>query len=665
MKIQKILSLFLCFALFLSLPAPNRAKAAETIISEGAFDYRITAAGAEVAKFYISGSSKVEVPAQVQGYPVVAIGKDVFRNLDNITQIVLPEGLASIGDRAFYACSDLERINLPDSLTSIGEMAFCNCYALGSVWIGAKVKTIGISAFANCTALKSLQVASGSPWFKAVDNVLFSADMSVLVTYPNAKTGKTYTVPEQVRRIEEKAFLECTQLQQVQLPANLYEIDKYAFSGCTSLQRIQIPDSVAIIGTFAFSGCTGLTEAALGAGVTSIPAYAFNGCSKLTSVSWSEELSSIGSRAFAHCATLPQIIIPDSVRQIAADAFQNTTVTQVRFYSRAQKAVFAHLFPNSTILCLCKAAHTYLPADPIHCTVCEYVMDLSSPPVLVRVTADRVELLSQPGFTYSYDQTNWRTDGIFTGLEPNRKYTFYARLENTQISDQISSPLEVTTDRATQPQAPAPKLESATSDTITLVAIPGCEYSLDGSVWQTSPVFTDLQPNTEYTFCQRYAQSQTHFAGAVSQTVAFQTSGKIRLSSKIYIIDPDLIHKIPGETTVQTLLSGIEGGQYCEIYKGDQKQNADAMVGTGMTLKLVFQGQVVETFTLMVTGDTNGDGEASITDMIAVKAHILERTLLTGLAAQAGDTNGDKDVSIIDFIQIKAYILGKGAITPR
>ena len=74
---------------------------------------------------------------------------------------------------------------------------------------------------------------------------------------------------------------------------------------------------------------------------------------------------------------------------------------------------------------------------------------------------------------------------------------------------------------------------------------------------------------------------------------------------------------------------------------------------------------VLQTLTIVVTGDTNGDGKVTITDMLAVKSHLLGKVKLNGAAAKAADTSGDKSISITDFIQIKAFLLGKGSIKPQ
>ena len=68
--------------------------------------------------------------------------------------------------------------------------------------------------------------------------------------------------------------------------------------------------------------------------------------------------------------------------------------------------------------------------------------------------------------------------------------------------------------------------------------------------------------------------------------------------------------------------------------------------------------------TAIVTGDLNGDGDVTISDMLMVKSYILGAELET-LAMQAGDVNYDQDVTISDFLGIKSYLLGRSDIGYR
>ncbi len=137
------------------------------------------------------------------------------------------------------------------------------------------------------------------------------------------------------------------------------------------------------------------------------------------------------------------------------------------------------------------------------------------------------------------------------------------------------------------------------------------------------------------------------------------------ITSSKYTISGGNISKITAGTTVSSLLYGLNEGSYCKVYKENAVVNNSAVVGTGMVVRIMDGNTVKASYTIIVTGDTNGDGNITITDMLAIKAHILKKSTLSGVYATAADTNGDSSISITDFIQVKAKILGKGNIVAR
>lgn len=148
-------------------------------------------------------------------------------------------------------------------------------------------------------------------------------------------------------------------------------------------------------------------------------------------------------------------------------------------------------------------------------------------------------------------------------------------------------------------------------------------------------------------------------------TVTVVSAVPSSITSSVYTVTGGTVRRIPAETSVSSFLSKINEGKCCKVYQGSVEVSGSAPVGTGMTVKLMDGNTVKATYTVIVTGDTNGDGKISVTDMIAIKAHVLQKTLLSGVFATAADTNGDGGISITDFIQVKAKILGKGTITAR
>ena len=148
-------------------------------------------------------------------------------------------------------------------------------------------------------------------------------------------------------------------------------------------------------------------------------------------------------------------------------------------------------------------------------------------------------------------------------------------------------------------------------------------------------------------------------------TVTVNSRVPSNITSSTYTVSGDNISKIAAGTTVSSLLSGLEEGSYCKVYKENALVSADTAIGTGMVVKIMDGDTVKAAYTIIVTGDTNGDGAISVTDMIAIKSHILGKSQLDNEYFKAADTSGDNGISITDFIQVKAAILGKGNIIAR
>ena len=142
------------------------------------------------------------------------------------------------------------------------------------------------------------------------------------------------------------------------------------------------------------------------------------------------------------------------------------------------------------------------------------------------------------------------------------------------------------------------------------------------------------------------------------------TANKV-LSSNKYNVTSTRVSKISESTSVSAFLSSLDYPGQCKIYKGSTQVSGSTKVGTGMRVHVIKDGRVSENKEIIVTGDTNGDGVISVTDMISIKSALLRKSSLSGPYAVAADTSGDNKISVTDFIQIKAKLLKKGTITPR
>jgi len=206
-------------------------------------------------------SGRVEIPSKIDGYNIIVIDESAFDLCEDLTEVIIPEGVLIIEDFAFNDCENLTEVTLPDTVTSIGKYAFSGC---------------------SLTEIN-------------LPNTLIS--------------------------IGEGAFNSCSSLTKINLPNTLTSIEDWTFGFCSSLTEVTLPDTLITIGESAFHSCNSLTKINLPNTLTSIGNSAFDGCKNLTEVTFPNTLTSIGKYAFSNCNNLKEIIIPANVEIIGANAF--------------------------------------------------------------------------------------------------------------------------------------------------------------------------------------------------------------------------------------------------------------------------------------------------------------------------------------------------------
>ncbi|MBO5737508.1 MAG: leucine-rich repeat domain-containing protein, partial [Clostridia bacterium] len=274
---------------------------------------------------YEGTAAMLRIADTYNGVPVTGIYKNVFYNKDNITEVIIPDSVTTIGDKAFYDCDRLTSVVIPDSVTTIGGSAFYSCYNLTSVVIPDSVTTIGSSAFSDCYRLTSVVICDSET------------------------------------TIGNYAFSDCSSLTSVVIGDSVTTIDNYMFRNCDSLTSVVMGDSVTEIDEDEFEKCTNLTYNEYGnckyLGTASNPYHAlikvtntvysnytihedtkmiadsaFYNCERMTNITIPDSVTTIGSSAFYKCSSLTSVVIPDSVTTIGGSAFYDCSSLTTVYY---------------------------------------------------------------------------------------------------------------------------------------------------------------------------------------------------------------------------------------------------------------------------------------------------------------------------------------------
>lgn len=263
--------------------------AVETIQSGGVWyaldDATKTASVAPVPKGETRYSETVTIAETVTGpgdetYTVVAIGEAAFGD-SNITGVVLPATLKTIGNRAFFNCQKLGAVELPSQLTAIGSYAFQACHSLKSITVPASVTELGNNAFYACFSLTDV-------------NLQTSAIKSLNATFERCVSLASITIPEGVETLN-GTFDGCEKLTQVNLPSSLRTIKEFAFSG-TILSELVVPEGVTEVGYMGIANMNG----------------EWNSNTTLKSVTLPGSLATINYNAFNNDCALSTLVIENA-----------------------------------------------------------------------------------------------------------------------------------------------------------------------------------------------------------------------------------------------------------------------------------------------------------------------------------------------------------------
>ncbi len=362
----------------MTIPFVGASKSATSASSSTLFGYIFGTSsytGGSSTKQYYSSSDYATYYIPMSLKKVTITGGNIlygaFNNCSNLTEIVIPDSVTSIGSYAFCGCCSLTEIVIPDSVTSIGSYAFGGCSSLTEIVIPDNVTSIGWYAFTGCSSLTEIVIPDS---VTSIGNYAFWCCYSLTIyceaeSQPSgysdwnpsncpvvwncnekevADDGYIYAVIDGVRYgLYSDGTAKVVRQPRNIVTANIAESVEYkgitysvtsigygAFYNCSSLTNIIVSENnkvcKSIDGNLYTKDGTTLIQYAIGKtattftipdSVTSIGESAFSNCSNLTEIVIPDSVTSIGGSAFYDCDSLTEIVIPDSVTSIGSYAF--------------------------------------------------------------------------------------------------------------------------------------------------------------------------------------------------------------------------------------------------------------------------------------------------------------------------------------------------------
>lgn len=332
----------------------------------------------------------VEIPAEIEGLPVTVIGELAFSLCKKLKTVTIPDSVTEIQGGAFRGCSKLEKITIPDSVRSIGTGAFELCGSLkeitilnpdcrlgdhpGTISNGADAAHYGyyfdgticghhnssVQFYADLMGYRfeSLDECEEGTFEKLLyrkyadyieiigcyptigEEIVIPAEIEGL---PVTSIGDSafrghgritkVTLPDTVTNIGIDAFLECKNLEEINIPANLESVGGFSFEVTKWLDNKRAEDPLVIVNDIVLDAKETKGNVVIPGGVRSISSFAFF-CSYATSVTIPDSVTKICMRAFDSCNHLTEITLPESVSEIDWRAFSDCSdLTEITILS--------------------------------------------------------------------------------------------------------------------------------------------------------------------------------------------------------------------------------------------------------------------------------------------------------------------------------------------
>ena len=249
------------------------------------------------------------------------IGSYFFYNISPIV-LKLPNSVSVIEKNAFNN-KDFRIVEIGNKTKNIEQEAFYLCKNISDLMIPCTVESIGNNAFVGCRSLRNLTIADGITTlnfgYSTYNNGLYSlfSDCPLKSVY----LGRNISYKSEDRYIYSP--FNYSHLDSLIIGNLVTSIPQSAFSGCDNLRDLKLGSSISTIGEAAFAGCHSLTELNIGNSTISIGDRAFYGCEGLKRITISNSVSTIGKSAFYYCNNLEKISIGASVTSIGSNAFES------------------------------------------------------------------------------------------------------------------------------------------------------------------------------------------------------------------------------------------------------------------------------------------------------------------------------------------------------
>lgn len=173
----------------------------------------------------------------------VCVSQNLYIGNNQLTELVIPEGVKEIGPTAFERCLGITSVSLPSTLRKVGADAFFDCTDIMTV---------------NITSLQDYcSIDFGNPGANPFQDYMMNRAFTwMLINGQYLRDLETLTIPDGLTEIKPNTFAKVDNTSSVVIPSSVSKIGRQAFyTSVHSLYSVYIGGHIDEMGEYAFGNC--------------------------------------------------------------------------------------------------------------------------------------------------------------------------------------------------------------------------------------------------------------------------------------------------------------------------------------------------------------------------------------------------------------------------
>ena len=642
-----------------------------------------------------------------------------FKEYEQLEEVTLPNTITTIGPQAFSKCYNLEAINLPTNITKIEWKTFEECESLKNISIPEEVTTIGNAAFSGCISLQNIKIPSGVKVIS--DSTFYKCSSLESVDIPKGLTSiessaflycinlQKINIPEGLNYLGDMAFYQCTSLNEFDIPLSLNSIGGNAFYGCILNNVIQVGTSEIELPNIIKKAVSSGDILNCGSGISILNGKLNTSTNKLEITPRHGEI--VISITSGKLNGLKLSIIVSGEIEYSTYEWTSEPVKASLCIGKGEKVVNNNGETVYKFLENGEFEFEYINIKGENKKVTAKVenIDKKLPEITTKsnkneqgfienitaeISDEQSGVWSKTSIGYAWSTsntikpTNWKMVDLPVFNDGTQKVLFeidvnglagkyYLWIYKNAFYDMASNGFEKVTDLVSNEPyylGTEPILQSIqiAEPPTTTRYVEGENFKVDGMKVVAMYHNGSSKEITEYEVVDgqnlsieksfvTISYTENEITEVVTQKIEVKAT-EIQINAEKYNINMKeaYISNIQPGTTIQEIKTHIKtnAAEVKILNKNSQELTCEEIVGTGMTLQLKLKDKI-QNMILVVRGDINCDAKVTLSDMVSLNKHRLNKTKLQKINAMAANVNDDQVVDFKDLIKINKYRLNK------